>query len=189
MEKIPSVFVRDQESPRLVTSEPTSGLDWWWEGLGTATEKFDGTACAVIRGQLYRRHHHKEEKGVPPVEWLHWSFNPETASGHGWLPVREGNPADRWHLEAWAPAIPDGTYELVGPKVQSNPYKLDCHELWQHSSRRVECVAPTRVFYALHDWFGAHPNMEGLVWHFHSPGQLEYAKLKRTDFGYEWPTR
>ena len=64
--------------------------------------------------------------------------------------------------------------------------------MWVSYSRNVCFVF---AFDALHDWFGMRPEVEGLVWHFHSRrpstpaagDQLYYAKLKRTDFGYGWP--
>ena len=102
-------------------------------------------------------------------------------TGHwpGWLPVSDA-PEDRWHREAFKPTLPNGTYELVGPKVQGNPYQLKNHELWWHGSESIE--AP-RSYEELKKWFEIH-KIEGIVWH-HPDGRL--VKIKRKDFGYKWP--
>lgn len=59
--------------------------------------------------------------------------DPITAHWPGWLPVGDV-PEDRWHREALATAdtLPDGTYELVGPKMQGNAAHLDRHILIPH---------------------------------------------------------
>ena len=209
MRRIPTLFAREArvlpngKKAQLAIPELTEDCEWVLQGLGVATEKFDGSACLVFDGRLWRRHRHKAEKGDPPKGWLHWStaaghetFEPLT-SGHGWIPVDEV-PADRWHLEAWrADGAPRkaGTYELVGPKLQGNPYALDRHELWRHGSDRhpagYEFVQPIfphsgdliETFEYLRDFL--RQPIEGIVWHHPDDGRM--AKLKRADFGYKWP--
>lgn len=196
MQKIPTIFVRDPDNPRLMTSEITEGCEWVFAGEGVPTEKYDGTCCAILDGILCRRHQHKSEKGAPPAGWTHWSFDPGVNSGHGWIPVGD-SPADRWHVEAWTnrePDTEDGTYELVGPKVQKNPYGLKEHELWKHGQIGAffDCE---RTFDAIRahieqadDWGLAHTasHCEGIVW-YHPNGQM--AKIKRRDFGLPWPVK
>jgi len=62
---------------------------------------------------------------------------PDPVTGHwpGWVPVRADEPGDRHHLEAFQGGLDDGTYELVGPKVQRNRYQLERHELWRRRFR------------------------------------------------------
>lgn len=199
MQQIPSLFVREQRDGKyLATSEVTEGCEWVIAGEGEATEQFDGTAClvSIVTGErlLYRRHRHKAEKGDPPPNWFHWSMDPEQQNGHGWIPVTEA-PADRWHREAWrntetsmAPwtSISPGTYELVGPMVQDNPYGLsdEEHVLWMHGhSIRCDPFAAPRDLEGLLA-FLQETYIEGLVWH-HPDGRM--AKLKRRDFGIPWP--
>lgn len=212
MQQIPSLLVREKRDGKfLATPEITEGCEWVTAGEGVATEKFDGTACLVValveaitpegaHGslRLYRRHRHKEEKGTPPEGWFHWSRNLEQRSGHGWIPVGDA-PADRWHREAWlregwAPIEP-GTYELVGPRVQKNPYKLEAHELWLHGSRprpdallpELDQIArPRNIEELLVYWeeLLRLVHIEGVVYH-HEDGRM--AKLKRRDFGIPWP--
>ena len=202
MRKIETLFERIKGSP-LVKAVVTQGCEWVLEGAGIATEKFDGTCCAIIGGRLYKRHALKQNKTVPK-EWLHWSFNPEQKSGHGWSPVSPTDSSDQYHREAGnllneSLVLEDGTYELVGPKIQKNPYNLERHELWQHGSTRPGSITPIEwkpfstsingkldIEYelgALRDYL-AKRDMEGLVFH-HPNGQM--AKVKRRDFGFPWP--
>jgi len=46
--------------------------------------------------------------------------------------MKELSPGDKYHLEAHHVYFDDGTYELVGPKVQGNPEKFDKHTLIRH---------------------------------------------------------
>jgi hypothetical protein len=73
------------------------------------------------------------------------------------------------------------TFELVGPKVQGNPYKLEEHEFYRHGA--VELRDVPRDFYGLLQYF-SRTKIEGVVWH-HPDGRM--VKIKRKDFGYTWP--
>ena len=188
MQKIISLFRRDYEGTRRVYDEVVPGAEWVGNGEGKATVKWDGTCCMVRDGVLYKRYDAKHGK-QPPANFEP-AQDPDPMTGHwpGWLPIEPTNPADRWHCEAVAPDGPancgllDGTYELVGPKVQGNPYKLSAHELWRHGDTVID--AP-RTFAALRMWLEAQP-IEGVVWH-HPDGRL--VKIKRKDFGLSWPIR
>ena len=82
-----------------------------------------------------------------------------------------------WRLLKRVPDLPDGTYELVGPKVQGNPEHLTEHRLIRHGSV-VEDDAP-RSFEGLRMWFDK-KDIEGIVFH-HPDGRM--AKIKLRDFG------
>jgi hypothetical protein len=184
MKKIPSLYKRDYDGNRQVYNEVVPGSEWVFTE-GTATEKFDGTACMVRDGVLYKRYDAKKGK-VPPADWEPCEDAPDARTGHwpGWVPVTN-KPEDKWHVEAFnhADDLPDGTYELVGPKVQGNPYNLVSHELIRHGSTILENV-PTE-FDDLRAWLESHP-CEGIVWH-HPDGRM--VKIKRRDFGLQWPIR
>jgi hypothetical protein len=151
-------------------------------GEGVATEKHDGTACRVLDGRLWKRFDRKKGKGAPP-EWepCEDAADPNTGHWPGWLLVGEG-PEDRYHREGMGNTseAADGTYELVGPKVQGNPYALKSHYLWRHGFYHLD---PPRTFEGLRAWFADH-NLEGIVWH-HADGRM--VKIKRRDFGLPWP--
>lgn len=181
MQKIESVFVRDWSLDVPATREVTEGCEWVMDGQGVATIKFDGTCCLVRNGLLYRRHRAKEGK-VPPG-WFHWNFAEPAASGHGWVGLTNSN-ADRWHREALEDrgAPKDGTYELVGPAIQKNPYGLEGHELWRHGE---DCRVVERSYEAIRAFLEETPH-EGLVFH-RADGAM--AKVKRTDFRIPWPIK
>lgn len=184
MTKIPSLFMRNYETDRLCRDEVVPGCEWVLAGEGVATRKLDGTCCMVRDGKLYKRYEVKVGGTLPP------SFEPandvdeNTGKQQGWVPVGVG-PEDRWHNDAWRTfqsdygRMPtDGTYELLGPKVQSNPEKVDAHVLIPHATAPQLSDCP-RAFAALREWF-ADKDIEGVVFH-HPDGRM--AKVKKKDFG------
>jgi len=184
MQKIPTLYLRDPENPARVTRSVDPDCQWVLDGEGLPTEKYDGSACLVRSDVLYRRHRAKQGKAKPPG-WLHWNFLEPEESGHGWAPVGDST-SDQWHREAWAGCIPlaGGTYELVGPNLQRNPYDLEQHQLWRHGGSPL--YGAETDFDLLPFWFEDMMPMEGLVWH-HPDGRM--AKIKRRDFGLPWPVR
>ena len=185
MQSIPTLFVRTDRGRATKEINPDAlwGVD---PGDGYATEKRDGTACLVKEGVLYRRYRLKESDEAP-TDWIHWNFNRPQPSGHGWLPVTAGRPEDRYHLEAWSVSDhgvqPDSTYELIGPKVQGNPYGLRVHILKGHFGSLNP--QPPRDFYGIERYLTIH-YIEGIVWHRHNG---EMVKIKRRDFGIPWPQK
>lgn len=185
MKKIPTVFERDWEGDRSrVVDQVHPGCEWVLAGEGVPTRKHDGTCCLIRGGQLYKRQELKAGQ-VAPGDFEEEDFDPETGKRVGWRPVGDG-PEDRWHRAAvridgetpW-PGLPDGTYELCGPKVQGNPEALGVHMLIPHGIERM--IAFPRTFEAIRAAF-AHPGWtgEGIVFH-HPDGRM--AKIKMRDFG------
>ena len=186
MKKIPSLFKRDYEGTRQVYDEVVEGCEWVQAGEGAATEKYDGTACLIRDGVLYKRYDAKKGK-QPPEGWEPCEDAPDPKTGHwpGWLKVGDG-PEDRWHREAsrLIAGYMDGTYELVGAKVQGDPYNMvTYHTLLQHGGTAFANV-PTD-FEGLRQWF-RWAFIEGIVWH-HPDGRM--CKIKRKDFGLPWPVK
>ena len=58
MKKIPTLFERVFENHRKVgiNNKVAPGMEWLLAGEGIATEKIDGSCCAVIGGVFYRRY-------------------------------------------------------------------------------------------------------------------------------------
>ncbi len=183
MKKIISLYQRNYETDRLVRDEVVPGAEWVLAGEGTATRKWDGTACMVRGGRLYKRYDVKRGRQQPPN--FEPAQEPDPVTGHwpGWIPVTDG-PDDKWFRDGLAhdPALPDGTYELVGPKVQGNPERVARHLLVPHGADILQ-DAP-RNFDAMPSYFQAH-NIEGIVWH-HPDGRM--VKIKAKDFGLKRPT-
>ena len=185
MQKIISLFKRDYEGTRLVYDEIVPGAEWVQAGEGVATVKWDGTSCLVRDGVLYKRYDAKQGKTPPPDFLPAQDADPVTGHWPGWVPVRADDPASRWHREAVRDIMPpDGTYELVGPKVQGNPYGFTSHRLILHGDTTLP-DAP-RTFTAVKAYLEAHPAYEGIVWH-HPDGRM--VKAKRKDFGLPWPIK
>lgn len=181
MNKIPTIFIRDMSrQPALVTPEWHPDCIWVRDGEGIATRKYDGTSCLVRAGKLYKRRELRSGDVAPP-DFESLGTDENTGKTVGWVPVADG-PEDRWHREAFAmhDALEEGTYELIGPKIQGNKDKAECHRLQSHANAGFY-NAP-REFEALKAWLADMP-IEGLVWH-HEDGRM--AKIKRRDFGLKW---
>ena len=185
MKKIISLFKRDYEGTRLVYNEIVPGAEWVVNGEGVATEKIDGTSC-LVRGKFYKRYDAKKGK-TPPATFEPAQEEPDPITGHwpGWIPVGDG-PEDRWHREAfegWDGA--DWTYELVGPKVQGNPYCLDQHRLWMHGAH-ILSNAP-RTFDEIRTYL-LNASWEGIVWWRDLDDvDCDKVKIKARDLGLPWP--
>lgn len=181
MNKIPTIFVRHPANPRLVSGTCNPECFWVFRGEGRATCKYDGTACLVQDGRFYKRREVKPNKPVPP-DFREVEQDLVTGKRFGWVPVTD---EDRWHLEAIGGAadsilaLPDGTYELLGPKVQGNAESNVNHVLLSHSLDVHVYEGVPRAFSELRHWLSSR-DIEGLVFQ-HPDGRM--AKIKKRDFG------
>lgn len=206
MYKIPTLFERDEKTHRVVPRwNPV--VDMRALDIAEATEKVDGTAVMIQGGRLYARQTIGEKDAIKPG-WLP-AGPPVNGQIPGWVPCRRDDPQHKWHWEAWdgvgdellkdGPPItarrdytwlPDGTYELVGPKVQGNVYGLDKHKLWVHGATKVFMPGLSRdpaVAMGYLQEFLTHAPIEGLVWWARGPQPRAIAKIKARDFGLKWP--
>lgn len=183
MRKIPTIFVRDWAGdPGRVTPIPAPECGWVFAGEGVATRKYDGTACLVEGGRLYRRETVRD--GKPRPEGFILAEHEDGRDGNpgkdvGWSPVGDG-PEDRWHREAFAaePHLADGTYELLGPKVQRNPERFAAHVLLRHTDAEA-MLGIVRTYDGIRETLALH-DVEGIVFQ-HPDGRM--AKIKKRDFG------
>lgn len=178
MQKIKTLFVRDPEDRAHVTREVTPGCEWVIDGEGVATRKYDGT-CVMYDGERWWARREVKPNRPMPVNFVPVTLDSVTGKTMGWEPIEQSGFA-RWHAEALNRELPfrPGTYELLGPKINGNPEKLDVHWLICHAAAAKLPGAP-RTFDELREYLIARPNMEGIVWH-HGDGRM--AKLKRKDF-------
>jgi hypothetical protein len=186
MKKIPTIFDRDWNGDRSRVVDVINPLaDWVFAGEGVATTKLDGTSCLVQGGQLFKRRELRAGEGTPE-NFTQADFDETTGKIVGWVPVGDG-PEDQWHREALAQetdALGDGTYELIGPKVQGNPERMQEHMLLAHDSPSLiigESFA--RTFDGIQEFLRG-CNIEGIVFH-HPDGRM--AKIKGRDFGIKRP--
>lgn len=217
MKKIPNLFERDWNGDRSrVLPELHKGADveWVLRGEGVATVKWDGSAVMMRGGFLFVRFDCKRGKAAPAGFEPCQDEDPKTGHRPGWIPA--GNPAAKWHVDACInsardSAVPlvDGTYEAVGPQLQSNPYRFPRNILIRHGIHPVEALAGKLIFkgeinsfaaeYTYHYLRGLlsefkfqHPEMpepmgiEGLVWH-HADGRM--VKVLASDLGIGWKAK
>jgi hypothetical protein len=206
MKKIISLFKRAYDGTHQVHDEIAKGAEWVINGEGTPTVKIDGSCCMVRDGILYKRYDRRLTKSASRLArsgykgtWTEAAFRPapagwtqaehlDSTSGRwgGWLKVDIEKTSDKFHIEAIASVgnwpLEDGTYELVGPKVQGNPYKMDSHKLVQHGDYKMKDFP--RTFDEIRNHLVKSILIEGVVWH-HPDGRM--VKIKRKDFGLPWP--
>lgn len=183
MKKIPTVFERDWNGDRSrVVDQVHKDCGWVIAGEGVATRKIEGTCCMVRDNRMFKRRELRKGEISPPNFELA-DFDEETEKTVGWVPVGDG-PEDKYHREAktGADTWPDGTYELVGPKIQGNPEGFQFHLMLRHGAKGGP-MSPIpdvpRSFDGLRDWL-AGQDIEGIVFH-HPDGRM--AKIKLKDFG------
>lgn len=189
MRKIPTLFVRDWGGDRSrVTREVNPECSWVLDGEGVPTRKWDGTAVLVEGGRAFKRYELRPGKAAPPGFRPAQDVDPETGKQPGWVPTDPEKPEDAWLYEALRASDEppgDGTYELLGPKVQGNPDGVASHILERHGAAKMDDRPIGRDYDNIRTYLEANP-MEGLVWH-HPDGRM--AKIKRRDFGLPWPAR
>lgn len=192
MKKIPTLFIREYENHKVVrvtkkfTSDRCKEAFLW----GEPTIKIDGSCCAIIDGVFYKRYDAKKGKPVPEGA-IKCQEEPDQITGHlpCWIKVDANNPADKWFMVAFSNYVnlygqPEcGTYEAVGQHFQGNPYGMDYDILEKHGDIKAELKQ--RTFDKVKSWLEKHCQ-EGLV--FWLDGE-PICKIKRTDFGYQWPIR
>ncbi len=204
MQKIPSLYKRNYDGNRQVYDEVVLGSEWVLNGEGVATVKIDGTCCKVENGLFLKRYDRKLSKNAkrklkqgsytPKIEdyksapegWQPAEPEPNQHTGHwpGWMQVNPNLPEDKYHWEAWGKGdFKDGTFELVGVKIQGNPYNMKEHQLLKHGEVKFDQEVP-RTFEELQQFLEESKFAEGIVWH-HPDGRM--VKIKRRDFGYKWP--
>jgi len=176
MIKISTLFKKDQNDLSRVTSEIDSQNEWVLTS-GIPTRKYDGTACAIINGELYKRYDAKKGRQAPVG-----AIPCQEADEHGhhphWVKI---TPQDKYHIEAFdrLENKTDGTYELCGPKINNNREKFDNHVLVKHASVTFYFDGP--ITYDNIKRILESADIEGIVFHEISGSRM--CKIRKTDFG------
>ena len=210
MKKIPTLFERVYENHKIVDILPnvTKGMEWVLEGKGIATLKVDGSCCAIINGEFYKRYDAKRGKPIPEGA-IKCQEEPDPITGHlpCWVKVDESKPEDKWFMGAYKnaidagkiettnsglasgkisehrefvyPKMQDGTYEAIGVHFQGNPYNLRSDTIIKHGTIIIDVE---RTFDGIKKYLSDH-YIEGIV--FWLDGEPR-CKIKRSDFGFEW---
>lgn len=186
MRKIPTLFKRVFENHKKVgiVQNITPGMEWVLAGEGVATEKLDGSCCAIIDGIFYKRYDAKRGK-TPPAGAIP-CCEPDKVTGHWphWVKVDLDDRGDMWHIAAYQNSngaeLPDGTYEVIGPHFRNNPYGFEEDVLVKHGEHVLEDVP--RSFEGIREYLEKN-YIEGIV--FWKDGEPR-CKIKRSDFGFKW---
>ncbi len=207
MKKIPTLFEREFENHKVVKVLPkfTNINCEHAFHFGIPTIKFDGSCCAIINGEFYKRYDAKKGKEIPKGA-IKCQDEPDPITGHMpcWIKVDTNNPADKWFLSAFnfkhsllIPNLKDGTYEAIGVHFQGNPYGLDFDTLIPHGSviahdfelYRSDSILDLHEYHlAMVRLYLETHNVEGLVF-WDKSGTNPICKIKRSDFGFEWPIK
>lgn len=205
MRKIPTLFKRGQET-RLVTDEITTGCEWVFNEPSKVilTRKHDGTACLIRNNEIWKRYDCKKGK-KPPAGFIP-AQAPDKTTGHypGWIKCDPNNPEDKYHFEGLLnryktiyaaigyhdPFIhmENGTYELIGEKIQGNPEKIIGHRLVNHTSKfniLQEKLEDNEIsFNGIKNYF-SNKDMEGIVFYYGTLDSIRspMCKIKKKDFG------
>lgn len=192
MKKISTLYKKDPNDFGRVINEINPENAWVFES-GIPTRKFDGTACAIINGELYKRYDVKHGKKVPenaiPCQ------EPDEITGHHphWIKCDRNDNSNKYHFEAldymlkntiytanFDPKKLDGTYEAIGEKLQGNPEHIVGHKLIKHGCE----ILPVSdfSFEGLKDYLSKDENdIEGIV--FHDSKSDKMCKIRKCDFG------
>lgn len=182
MKKISTLFKKDPNDLGRVINEINPENNWVFTDEGVkATRKYDGTACAIIEGELYKRYDVKKGKSVPkgaiPCQ------GPDEITGHWphWIRCEREDPSNKYHFDAFdnMGSKYDGTYELCGPKIQGNPEGFSNHVLIPHGDIDLDLTLRIYNFESFRKYL-SEVNIEGIVFH-HPDGRM--CKLRKSDYG------
>ncbi len=180
MKKISTLFKKDPNDLGKVINEINPENQWVFDGDAIATRKFDGTATAIINGELYKRYDVKKGRQVPDGAIPCQEADAITGHHPHWIKCDLNNPADKWHFIAFDALEnkEDGTYELCGEKIQGNPEKIQGHELIRHGCEVL--LVSDYSFEGLKKYL-MDSDIEGIV--FHHAKSDKMCKLRKSDFG------
>lgn len=204
MKKIPTLFERQYENHEVIgiTNKLTDeSLQIVLNGKTLPTVKYDGSACMISGKKLYKRYDAKKGK-KPPVGSIPCQPEPDSITGHWphWVELNADNPADKWYLAAFNNALAlsytdasiiynnesEHTFEAVGPHFQGNPYELTYDTVIAHGFKTISQLQNIKLSFDIIKDFLKKSNIEGIVfWYDNKP----LCKIKRTDFGFEWPMK
>jgi hypothetical protein len=179
MKKISTLFKKDPSNLGLVINEINPENQWVFTD-GIPTRKFDGTATAIINGEIYKRYDVKKGRQVP--EGAIPCQEADLITGHHphWLKCERSKNEDKYFFEGFdnLENKKDGTYELIGEKVQGNPEKIKGHMLIRHGIVRLSLEDDS--FEYLKQYLEK-VDIEGIVFYHKSDDRM--CKLRKSDFG------
>lgn len=188
VKKMPALFVIDRVK-RLAIDEINPISAWVFSEPSVITAKKDGTGVTVTEdGEHFVRRSVKAGKKAPPGFRLA-EHDPFTGHSFGMEPVEQSGFAKMFHeaLVCHDGPLEPGTYELVGPKINGNPEKLERHTLLRHGDEEIfevpdlRTINPEDAFEILKKIFADFRmrGIEGVVW---AGADNKRVKLRTNDF-------
>lgn len=179
MKKLSTLYKKDPNDLGLVINEVNPENEWVFTH-GIPTRKFDGTSCAIIEGELYKRFDLKKGRTLPPNAIP--CQEPDSKSGHHphWVKCDREDKSNKWHFVAFDALEnkKDGTYELCGEKVQGNPENIEGHKLISHG---VEQMPISNYSFDGLKKYLEEIDIEGIVFHHENDDRM--CKIRKSDFG------
>ena len=118
MKKLNTLFKKDPTNLGRVINEINHQNEWAFTH-GIPTRKFDGTSCAIIEGELYKRFDLKKGRTLPPNAIPCQEADAITGHHPHWVKCHRNENSNKWHFVAFdeLESKEEGTYELCGEKV------------------------------------------------------------------------
>jgi hypothetical protein len=197
MKKITILFKKDPSDLSRVINEIEPENEWALTE-SVPTRKYDGNACAVINGELYRRQNVRIRQGLTLPKGSIPCQDPDPITGRQpyWIPVIQhppylerygwGSGLNKYLLHAFynfKGYIESGTYELIGEKILtkegcSNPEKVKGHILVRHGADVLDLTDYS--FEGIRAYL-ADKDIEGIVFHHKTDDRM--CKIRKKDFG------
>jgi len=184
MIKISTLYKKNPNNLAEVINEISPENSWVFTDKGViATRKYDGSACAIINGILYKRYDVKRGRQVPDGAIPCQEADLITGHHPHWLKCSHDKNEDKYFFEGFNSLselgkIEDGTYELIGEKVQGNPENVQGHQLVLHGSFDLNLKISDYNFDTFREYL-SDIDIEGIVFH-HPDGRM--CKLRKSDY-------
>ena len=189
MIKIKTLFKIDYNNSKIATREVNEGCEWVINGEGVARRKWDGSACAMVKGVFYKRFDLKEGRKKPKYS-IPCQSESDSTTGHFplWVKCDRDEKSEKWLWKCFDHFNFNDldenlfcgeiiTFEAVGTKINSNNEKLDYHTLIPH--KMAEVYEIERTYDGIKKFLET-KDIEGIVFH-HPDGRM--CKIRKVDFG------
>lgn len=187
MKKISTLFKKDPNDLGRVINEVNPENQWVFDGESIPTRKYDGSAAAIINGELYKRYDAKRGKTAPIGAIPCQEADPITGHHPHWVKCDSNKKEDQYFFEGFnkleiekGMKLMDGTYELIGEKVQGNPEKIEGHDLVKHGKHQLLGIIDPYTFEGIQQYLTV-VDMEGIVFHHKKDDRM--CKIRKSDFG------
>lgn len=191
--KMPALFVIDRVN-HIAVNEINEKAEWLFQEKATATVKIDGTGILIDSdGNAFARRSVKKGKKAPE-NYIEFEIDFFTGHSFGIEPIEQSGFKKFFYeaLDNFEGDLEQGTYELIGSKINKRYTDLDKHVLAKHGSEvaitipDMRNIDPNEAYEILEPLFAQFKkdNIEGIVW---AGADGKRVKLRVADFfGDDW---